>query len=225
MTTPQRTRIVIVDDHPVVRDGLSFLLAEQPDFEVVGEAADSESALRVIEQARPQVLLLDLTLKSGDVLPLIGDLRRRWPELRILMLSMHEESLYAERLIALGAHGYVMKQEAPAEFLRALRRVAGGDIHLSPAISEQMLERSHRRSFAAKAGGAMAGLTERERDVLRLVARGMSTQQMARELAMSLKTVDSHRRNIRDKLGLANARDLVRYAVRWAQDGEKGSWP
>jgi DNA-binding NarL/FixJ family response regulator len=225
MTTPPRTRIVIVDDHPVVRDGLSFLLAEQPDLEVVGEAADSESALRVIEQARPQVLLLDLTLKSGDVLPLIGELRRRWPELRILILSMHEESLYAERLIALGAHGYVMKQEAPAEFLRALRRVASGDIHLSPPMREQLLERARRRSSTSKAGGAMAGLTERERDVLRLVARGMSTQQIARELAMSPKTVDSHRRNIRDKLGLTNARDLVRYAVRWSQDGEKGSWP
>jgi len=223
--TPQTTRIVLVDDHPVVRDGLAFLLAEQPDLQVVGAAASSASALQVLEDVRPEVVVLDLTLQGEDALSLIGELRRRWPALRILVLSMHEESLYAERLIALGAHGYVMKQEAPGEFLRALRRVAAGEIHRSAAMSAQLLAQTRRHGHSGAGGGALAALTEREQDVLRLVARGAGTQQISQMLAMSPKTVDSHRRNIREKLGLANARELVRYAVRWAQDAERGAAP
>lgn len=215
-----RTSVVLVDDHPVVRDGLSYLLAEQPDFEVVGEAEDAAAALEVLEHARPQVVVLDLTLKGQDVLPLVPELRRRWPQLRILVLSMHEESLYADRLLALGAHGYVMKQEPPAEFLRALRRVSAGELHVSAAMGERLVARA-RRAPQRPAGAIREPLTEREQQVLGLVARGMGTQEISRELAMSPKTVDSHRRNIREKLGLRNARELVRYAVRWAA-GEPG---
>lgn len=223
-THPSRTSVVLVDDHPVVRDGLAFLLAEQPDFAVVGEAADAGEALDVLEQARPDVVVLDLTLRDRDATGLVGEIRRRWPRLRVLVLSMHEESLYAERMLALGAHGYVMKQEAPAEFLRALRRVAAGEVHLSADMSARLISRA-RRGPVAGALRPSGSLTERERDVLRLVARGLGTQEISRALAMSPKTVDSHRRNIRDKLGLDNARDLVRYAVRWVADGapEPGS--
>lgn len=210
-----------MDDHPVVRDGLRYLLAEQPDFEVVGEAEDADAALGAVERTQPQVVVLDLTLRGRDALSLIPELRSRWPALRILVLSMHEESLYCERLISLGAHGYVMKQEPPAEFLRALRRVAAGDMHVSPALGDRLSARV-RRGPQAPAGAASEALTEREREVLRLVARGFGTQEISRELAMSPKTVDSHRRNIRDKLGLANARELVRYAVRWAADAPDG---
>lgn len=209
------TRVVLVDDHPVVRDGLSYLLTEQPDFEVVGEAEDADAALEVIGRLGPQAVVLDLTLRGRDALSLIPELRERWPELRILVLSMHEESLYAEQLLALGAHGYVMKQEPPADFLRALRRVAAGELHVSPAMAERLAARM-RRGALTVARAADQSLTDREREVLRLVAQGLGTQEIARALAMSPKTVDSHRRNIREKLGLENARDLVRYAVRWA---------
>ncbi|MCU0976677.1 MAG: response regulator transcription factor [Steroidobacteraceae bacterium] len=212
-----RTTVALVEDHPVVRDGLSLLLAEQPDFKVVGEAEDVEGALALVERVRPQAVVLDVTLRGRNALSLIPELRQRWPALRILILSMHEESLYAERLLALGAHGYVMKQEPPAEFLRALRRVAAGELHVSTAVGERLVARA-RRAPRALAGGAEERLTGREREVLRLVARGLGTQEISRELAMSPKTVDSHRRNIREKLGLSNARDLVRYAVRWAAD-------
>ncbi len=215
--------MLLVDDHPVVRDGLGFLLDEQPDLQVVGEASDAETALAEIERARPDVVVLDLTLPGRDALSLIPELKQRWPGLRILVLSMHEESLYAERLLALGAHGYVMKQEPPADFLRALRRVAGGDLHVSAALAERLAARARRGPLTA-ARVADLSLTEREREVLRLVARGLGTQEISRELAMSPKTVDSHRRNIREKLGLENARDLVRYAVRWA-DGAPGGTP
>lgn len=214
---PAQIRVVLVDDHPVLRDGLSFLLGEQPDFVVVGEAEDAGQALEVLARSEPQVVVLDVSLRGGDALALLPELRQRWPGLRILVLSMHEESLYAERLLAAGAHGYVMKQEPPADFLRALRRVAAGEMHVSAAMGQRL---------AARAGrGAQEVLTEREREVLRLVARGLGTQEISRELDMSSKTVDSHRRNIRDKLGLANARDLVRYAVRWAEDGPREESP
>jgi DNA-binding NarL/FixJ family response regulator len=206
--------VAIVDDHPVVRDGLSFLLGEQPDLRVVGEGANAGEALQLVEAQRPDVLVLDLSLEGQDAVPLVGELHRRWPALRILVLSMHDEELYAERLLALGAQGYVMKQEEPAEFLRALRQVAGGESYLSDRMKSRL---------ASRGGQAAIRLTARERDVLGLVAAGLGTREIGEKLDMSAKTVDSHRRNIRDKLGLETSRDLVRYAVRWAGvpgDGE-----
>lgn len=217
----QQTSVVLVDDHPVIRDGLAFLLGEQPDFLVVGEAENIANAISVIEQTRPQVVVLDLSLDGEEAIPLIGRLRERWPELRILVLSMHEEDLYAERLLTLGAHGYIMKQETPTEFLRALRRVAAGDIHVSQAVGERLVARV-RRGVLPGGAGPVGALTDRERDVLRLIARGMATREISAELAMNPKTVDSHRRNIREKLGLANARALVRYAARWAEEIDDG---
>jgi DNA-binding NarL/FixJ family response regulator len=214
MTQP--TPIVLVDDHPVVRLGLAYLLGEEPDFEVVGQAGDSAAALEVIGASRPAVVVLDLNLQGADAIPLITRLLQEWPELRILVLSMHEEDLYAERLLALGVHGYVMKHEEPAEFLRALRRVVAGETYLSPRLTERLVARVGRR---ARGGPSLAArLTGREHDVLQLVARGLGTREIATELGMRTKTVDSHRRNIREKLGLASSRDLVRYAVRWERE-------
>jgi len=205
--------VAIVDDHPVVRDGLTFLLGEQPDLKVVGEAANAEEALRLVGTQRPDLLVLDLSLDGQDAVPLIVILRKRWPALRILVLSMHDEDLYAERVLALGAQGYVMKQEEPVECLRALRRVAAGESYLSARMKARLATR----------GGQAARLTARERDVMQLVARGLGTQEIGERLGMSAKTVDSHRRNIRDKLGLETSRDLVRYAVRWAGTTDGGS--
>ncbi len=213
--TPPST-VAIVDDHPVVRDGLAFLLGEQPDFRVVGEAANAAEALQLVEAQQPDVLVLDLNLEGQDAVPLVGELRERWPALRVLVLSMHDEDLYAERLLALGAQGYVMKQEEPAEFLRALRRVAGGESYLSERMKTRLANRG---------GQASIRLTTREQDVLRRVAQGLGTREIGEQLGMSAKTVDSHRRNIRDKLGLESSRDLVRYAVRWAGSPEGGGTP
>lgn len=207
------TSVVLVDDHPVVRDGLSYLLGEQPDFHVLGEAADADEALRVVRETGPDLLILDLSLGGRDAIPLIERLREERPALRILVLSMHDEELYAERLLALGIKGYVMKQEEPSEFLRALRKVAGGETYLSARLSGRLGRRAARGARGAPMQAIR--LTPREEDVLRLVARGLGTREIAARLGMSVKTVDSHRRNIREKLGLATSRDLVRYAVLW----------
>jgi DNA-binding NarL/FixJ family response regulator len=154
--------VVLVDDHPVVREGLAYLLAEQPDFDVVGQAEDPETALEVIERTGPRVIVLDLKLKGQDAIPLLVTLRERWPQLRILILSMHDEGLYAERMLALGAHGYVMKQDEPAEFLRALRRAAAGETRVSHNITERSMSRLRGRTPPVGSTGIV--LTARERD-------------------------------------------------------------
>jgi len=220
----ERVRILLVDDHPIVREGLNVLLAEQSDFKVVGEVADPARILPAVEALKPAVVVLDLTLAGTEVTPILRQLRERHPQLRILVLSMHDEMVYAERLLAMGANGYLMKQEPPAELLRALRRVAAGEIYVSASVAERILARSRlARSTTSSGSGALDALTDRERDVLRLVGQGKTTHEISVDLDVSPKTVDSHRRNIREKLGLANPRELVRYAVRWA--GETGREP
>jgi DNA-binding NarL/FixJ family response regulator len=211
-----KIRVLIVDDHPLMREGLRELIGAEPDMLVCGDAADAAGALHAVESLRPDVVVLDLTLGSDDGIALVRDLRARVPDLRILVVSMHDEALYAERLIALGARGYVMKQEPADVFVGALRRVAHGEHHVSAALATRLYGRLARhRGAPAAAAAPTDGLTEREREVLRAVARGRSTQEIATDLGMSAKTVDSHRRNIREKLGLGSAGDLVRYAVQW----------
>ena len=192
-----RVRILIVDDHPIVREGLNVLLAEQPDFAVVGEVSDPAQVLPAVDTLRPGAIVLDLSLDGTDVTPIVRQLRDRHPDLRILVLSMHDELVYAERLLAMGANGYLMKQEPPAELLRALRRVIGGEIYVSGPVAARILSRTRQARPATGGAGALEALTDRERDVLRLVGEGKGTQEISLLLEVSPKTVDSHRRNIR----------------------------
>ena len=210
-------RVLIVDDHPLMREGLNELLAAEPDFEVCGEADSAASALRAIELLNPTIVVLDLTLGSDDGVALVGKLRTRWPQLPVLVLSMHDEAVYGERLLAMGVRGYVMKQEASEVILTALRKVLAGEHYVSAALAGRLYARMTRTRDAAQPTDA---LTQREREVLRHIARGQSTQDIAVALGMSAKTVDSHRRNMREKLGLGSAADLVRYAVQWASGDE-----
>lgn len=214
--TARRPRILVVDDHPLMREGLFQLLSGEPDFQLCGEADSAAAALAAVERLTPDVVVLDLTLGNDDGLEVVRSLHAQHPAVRILVLSMHDEMLYAERLLALGAHGYVMKQESPEVFLGALRKVAAGDHFVSAAVGSRLFGKLARlREPGAVRGGDR--LTDREHDVLREVAKGLGTQEIAVALGMSAKTVDSHRRNIREKLGLESAGDLVRYAVRWAE--------
>jgi DNA-binding NarL/FixJ family response regulator len=211
----EKIRVLIVDDHPLMREGLRELIGAEPDMLVCGDAGDAAGALQAVAAARPDVVVLDLTLGSDDGIALVQQLRARVPDLRILVVSMHDEALYAERLIALGARGYVMKQEPAEVFVAALRRVGHGEHHVSSALATRLYGRLARHRGVPATATPTDGLTDREREVLRAVARGRSTQEIAADLGMSAKTVDSHRRNIREKLGLGSAGDLVRYAVQW----------
>jgi DNA-binding NarL/FixJ family response regulator len=212
----RRVRVLVVDDHPLMREGLNQLLSGEPDFEICGEADSAVTALAAVQRLQPEVVVLDLTLGSDDGLAVLRTLHEQYPALRVLVLSMHDEMLYAERLLAIGAHGYVMKQESPEVFLAALRKVSSGEHFVTAAVGSRLFGKLARlREQGAAQGGDR--LTGRERDVLREVARGLGTQEIAVALSMSAKTVDSHRRNIREKLGLGSAGDLVRYAVRWAE--------
>jgi len=218
MESRKATRVLIVDDHPVMREGLQELLAQHSDFNVVGQADSIVNALHEIERSTPDVVVLDLTLGAEDGVDLIRKLRETRPELRILVLSMHDELLYAERLLSLGVNGYIMKQEAATEFLRAIRKVGSGEVYVSQAVNSRLLEQIARNRPRGATGSGLDTLTSREREVLELTGQGKTTREIATALAMSEKTVDSHRRNIRDKLGLHSSSELLRYAFRWVSD-------
>ncbi len=219
LSAGRKPRILVVDDHPLMREGLLQLLSGETDFTVCGEADGAASALAAVERLAPDMVVLDLTLGRDDGMEVVRQLREQHPAVRILVLSMHDEMLYAERLIAMGAHGYVMKQEKAEVLLGALRKVAAGEHFLSAAVGSRLFGKlARQRERSVVRAGAADRLTEREHAVLRAVARGLGTQEIAAELGMSAKTVDSHRRNMREKLGLDSPGDLVRYAVRWSED-------
>jgi DNA-binding NarL/FixJ family response regulator len=213
-------RVLVVDDHPLMREGLDLLISGEPDFLLCGTADSVASALAAISRLSPEVVVLDLTLGQEDGIEVLRKLREHHAAVRVLVLSMHDEMLYAERLLAMGAHGYVMKQEPPEVFLAALRKVATGEHFVSTALGSRLFGRLAKLREGAAPRRHGDRLTDREHDVLREVSRGLGTRQIAEALGMSAKTVDSHRRNIREKLGLASAGDLVRYAVKWAEDRE-----
>lgn len=205
-------RILIVDDHPLLREGLAELIAGQSDIEVCGEAGSVASALSAIDALHPDVVVLDLTLGPDDGVALVATLHSRLPLLPILVLSMHDETVYAEKMLSLGARGYVMKQEASEVFLIALRKVIAGELYVRAELAARLLARAARANQSPVPAGQ---LTAREHEVLGAIARGLSTQEIANLLGMSAKTVDSHRRNMREKLGLSSAGELVRYAMQW----------
>ncbi len=215
MESRKAARVLIVDDHPVMREGLQELLAQHSDLHVCGQADNIVNALAEIDRSHPDAIVLDLTLGAEDGVDLIRKLRETHPEIRILVLSMHDELLYAERLLSLGVNGYIMKQEAATEFLRALRKVIAGEMYVSQAVNARLLEQIARSRPRGAAGSGLDTLTSREREVLELTGQGRTTREIATALAMSEKTVDSHRRNIRDKLGLHSSSELLRYAFRW----------
>ena len=205
-------RILIVDDHPLMREGLIALIAGHTDLEVCGEADSAAGAVAAIDALHPDVVVLDLTLGQDDGVALVATLHARSPSLPILVLSMHDETVYAEKMLSLGARGYVMKQEASEVFLTALRKVIAGEHYVRAELAARLLARATRANQARVPSGQ---LTAREHEVLRAIARGLSTQEIAKLLGMHAKTVDSHRRNMREKLGLTSAGDLVRYAMQW----------
>lgn len=214
----EQTRIVIVDDHPFVREGLKQLLAGQGDFQLVGEASSMIEAQGAIDRVTPDVAVVDLTLGSDDGVELVRWIRASHPNVRVLVLSMQEEALYAERLLRLGVSGYVMKNVAGTDFLGALRKVARGQRHLSNAMGERLLSQVARGRAPSTQEDPVAGLTDRELEVFQLIGDGISTREISQRLDLSMKTVDAHRRHMREKLNLRSTSELIRYATQWVAD-------
>lgn len=203
----------IIDDHPVVRQGLALLINRETDLEVCGDAEDSISAFERLETLTPDIVILDLSLSGPDGLELLKSIRSRHASLPVLVLSMLDESLYAERALRGGANGYIMKQEATEKVLVALRRILGGGIYLSEVMSNKVLHHFAAGSPAAE-HSPLADLTDREIEVFRLIGKGHSTREIAEQLHISVKTVESYQANIKDKLSLKNSRELLQWAIR-----------
>ena len=212
-------RVLIVDDHPIVRQGLAQVLEQESDLVVCGEADTAEEALDAIAAKKPDVVIVDLLLKDGNGLDLIKTLRSIRPDLPILVLSMHDESLYAERALRAGAQGYIMKEQAADEMLTAVRKVLAGDVYLSQAMVSRILRRLA-RGRGEEQESPLQRLTDRELEVFRLIGEGLGTRRIAARLGVSVKTIESYRANIKEKLQLASGSELVRHAVQWVEGGE-----
>ena len=207
-------RVLIVDDHPIVRQGLRRVMENEDDLDVCGEAETARDARAAIKEQTPDVIIADISLKQGDGIELVRDVRAHHPQLPILVLSMHDEAIYAERMLSAGANGYIMKQAASEQFLVALRRVLDGGIYVSEAVGNNMIQK-----FAAGGSYISANpidrLSNRELQILHMIGKGMSTRETAHSLNLSIKTVESHRQRIKRKLNLSTGTQLVQYAVNW----------
>jgi DNA-binding NarL/FixJ family response regulator len=211
---PAKHRIFIVDDHPIVREGLSLMMNREPDLVVCGEAEEAATALQAITSTRPDFLIVDISLNGPDGLDLLKSIRVRFPNLPVLILSMHDESIYAERALRAGANGYIMKQEATEKVLIAVRQILNQKVYVSDRIANRMLQH-YINGAANETHSPIAELSDRELEVFRLIGEGHSTRMIADELHLSVKTVESYQAHIKDKLSLKTGRELVQRAIQW----------
>lgn len=213
---PARHLVVVIDDHPLVREGLVSMINREPDLAVAGEADGVGTALAVIAAREPDVVVTDLSLKDGSGLTLIRELQARHPAVRILVVSMHEEAYYAERAFRAGAKGYLTKRESTGRIAEAIRRVAQGRIYATADLLEKLTARLH-RAPATNLESAVDSLSDRELEVFQFFGRGLETKQVAREMNVSIKTVEAYMARIKEKLGLAHINEFIHAAVTWTQ--------
>ena len=215
-SAPDKKRILLIDDHRMMREGLRQLISHEPDLRVCCEAADARQALACIAKGKPDLALLDISLPDKNGLELLKDIRALDPRLPVLVVSMHDENLYAERVLRAGGRGYIMKHEGGEKLMQAMRHVLAGQAYVSGPMSSRILDNltGHRR---AAARSSVEKLTDREFEVFRLIGQGNGTRQIAEKLRVSVKTVEVHRLNIKRKLVLKTATQLIRAAVRWAE--------
>jgi DNA-binding NarL/FixJ family response regulator len=211
-----KKNVLIIDDHPIVRQGMRFLIEQERDLTVCGEAGSAAEALKAMSKLKPDLLLLDISMKGPDGLELTKSIRSLDADIPILIVSMHDESLYAERVLRAGANGYIMKEEVSQNVVQAMRKVLSGDIYISDRMRQKILrgvagQRTHTSS------SSIERLSDRELEVFRLIGQGHGTRQIAEELHLSVKTIETYRAHIKEKLGLNNATELVRQAVQWVE--------
>lgn len=208
------SKVLLVDDHPILRQGLAELINRENDMQVCGQAESAAVALDLIEKAQPDLALVDISLDDMNGLVLVKGLKSRQRDLRVLILSMHDEALYAERALRAGAHGYIMKREAPTKVVAGIRRVLAGGIYLSDEIAARIM-----RKFAGGTDGTdespVARLSDRELEVYNHIGHGLKTSQIASKLTLSVKTIETYREHIKEKLGLNDATELVQSAIEW----------
>jgi DNA-binding NarL/FixJ family response regulator len=216
----RRTRVLLVDDHPMMRDGLSQLIAGEKDLEVCGEAGDAARALEMVNTREPELVLTDISLPDKNGLELTKDILAMRPGTLVLVISMHDEALYAGRVLRAGARGYIMKQEGGKKILQAIRVVLGGQISVSEKMAASLLETLSGRRFAG--GSLVETLTDRELEIFQNMGRGLETKQIAAALHVSPKTVEAHRANIKTKLNITSHAELIRQAVRWVEAQTEG---
>jgi DNA-binding NarL/FixJ family response regulator len=216
---PSATRILIVEDHPLMREGLIALLSQQRDFVVCGEASGLAEARRLVATATPDVAIIDLKLSDGSGIELIKELKASSPDVRLLTLSMQDESLYAERALRAGASGFVNKCEASCTIIQAVRTILAGKLYLSPILTELVMQRAF-VSGADVSRPPIDQLTDREMQVFELIGQGLSSRQIADKLEISPKTVETYRGQMKEKLQLATGTELTRYAVKWVLENQ-----
>ncbi len=219
----EKKRVLLVDDHPILRQGLANVLNEQPHLCVCGEAQGRTDALNAAERLQPDLAIVDLSLRTGDGIELIKDLRARLPQVLTLVLSMHDETIYAERALRAGARGYVMKQEKFERLLLAIGRVLSGAIYVSDQVTAHAVQRlalggvSGPEAAEESADAYVGRLTDRELQVFRLIGQGLGTRLIAENLHLSRKTIESHREHIKAKLGLRDGSELIQRAIQWSR--------
>lgn len=208
----RKNRVLIIDDHVMVREGVAEIIRHESDLDVCGMATTANQGLEAVNKLKPDLVLVDITLPGKNGIEFIKDARAMQPELRILVMSMHDESLYADRVLRAGGRGYIRKQEGGDKLIEAIRRVLGGEIAVSEKMTSKLLEKfSGRKTMDSP----LEGLSDRELEVFQLIGQGKTMQEIGDELHLSPKTVEVHRSRIREKLRISSAAELISYAARW----------
>jgi DNA-binding NarL/FixJ family response regulator len=215
-----KTQILLVDDHPVVRDGLTTIINHQRDLNVCGSADDAHQALKAISELKPDIVVVDISLKNSDGIELTKSIKAKYPKLRVLVLSVHDESIYAERALRAGARAYLMKEVVSENIVKAIRSVSKGEIYVSDTISKKFLHKIA-GDKADKNKTSIENLSDREFEIFRLIGEGYKASPIAKKLHLSVKTVETYRGRLKEKLNLADANELLQYSIKWAKNKEK----
>ena len=213
-TDENKADILIVDDHPIVRQGLAELIDHEDDLVVCGQAEDAHQAMKAVKELKPDMAIVDISLKETSGMELIKDIKAQYPNLPILALSMHDESLYAERALRAGARGYIMKAEATEKVILAVRKILSGQIYISEKMASKMMQKLVGGSTEISTS-PVERLSDRELEVFQLIGKGFGTRQISERLYLSIKTIETYRAHIKEKLNLSDAAELLQYAIQW----------